>query len=177
MLRFGASKMLRVTCFFVVFLLLFAKGVLPVALAEPISYTDENGRVHFVEGIERVPPKYRGQALGRKPLPPISKYNFDAERYAPGMKDNRSQFERTFDKPSAQSVDVYVTSWCGYCKALEKYLKSHGVSYRRHDIENDREAAREHQALGGGGVPVIKIGTQVMHGFNEQAIGAALHIN
>lgn len=76
---------------------------------------------------------------------------------------------------SAARVEIFVTSWCPYCQALERYLKSNQIPYMRQDIEKSETAKRIHQQLGGGGVPVIRIdGTTVIHGFDPGAIDEAL---
>jgi hypothetical protein len=42
--------------------------------------------------------------------------------------------------------------------------------YTRYDIEKDENAARICRDLGGSGVPVIRIGSNVVHGYNPDAV-------
>ena len=77
-------------------------------------------------------------------------------------------------QPTEPKVTVFVTSWCPYCKELEGYLLSNGITYTRYDIERDPRGAMLHQQLGGGGVPVIVVGTKVMRGFDESELNGLL---
>ncbi|HEY6837553.1 MAG TPA: glutaredoxin domain-containing protein [Geobacteraceae bacterium] len=68
------------------------------------------------------------------------------------------------------TVELYVTSWCGYCKRARAYLDSKGVRYVAYDIEKDPAAKQRHKELGGNGVPLIIIGSNKISGFSAQAI-------
>lgn len=74
----------------------------------------------------------------------------------------------------AEDVTIFVTSWCPFCKKLEAYLKEHHVRYERFDIEESAEGQRRHQALGGGGVPVVQIGSTVIRGFDPSYLDSLL---
>jgi mycoredoxin len=78
--------------------------------------------------------------------------------------------------PLAQQGEVvlYATAWCGYCKATRDLLAREGVKYTEFDIENSAEGAKLYRALGGRGVPVLEIGNEVIRGYSEQRILAAL---
>ena len=65
---------------------------------------------------------------------------------------------------------LLVFSMCGYCKKMERFLKEKGIQYTRYDIEKDDNAARICRELGGSGVPVIRIGSNVVHGYNPDAV-------
>lgn len=71
-------------------------------------------------------------------------------------------------------VVLYATAWCGYCKATRDLLAREGVAYREFDIEASAEGAKLYRALGGRGVPLLEVGDQVIRGYNEKAILAAL---
>lgn len=73
------------------------------------------------------------------------------------------------------NVTVYSTTWCGFCKQAKKYFDSIDVAYKDVDIEADKEAAEKMVAESGQmGVPVIKIGDDVVVGFDKAKIDAAL---
>jgi glutaredoxin len=79
--------------------------------------------------------------------------------------------------PAKQVVEVFVTDWCPYCRRLEAYLQENDVEYVRLDIEKNGDALREHQRLGGGGgIPVTRVGSQVVWGFRPDVIGKLLGI-
>lgn len=76
-------------------------------------------------------------------------------------------------KPAPEKLVVYKTEWCGVCKKLRSYLDRKGVEYELKDVEKDPGAAAELQAFaadkGGwrGSVPVIRIGDEMMTGFDR----------
>ncbi len=73
------------------------------------------------------------------------------------------------------SVIVYSTTWCGFCKMAKHYFDSKGVKYTEVDIEQDPAAAKQIvEESGQMGVPVIRIGTELIVGFDRPRIDAAL---
>ena len=138
--------------------------------ADIVSYVDDRGSRHFVESIERVPEQYREQAKQSKPLPPINKLATTGLAPAPLLEPKGASSNKT-----APTLEVFVTSWCPYCQALEEYLTSRKIKYRRYDIEKNAEGKKIHKSLGGGGIPVSRInGTKVIRGFNKATFDAAL---
>ena len=77
---------------------------------------------------------------------------------------------------SAQTkkVEIFVTSWCPYCRKLESFLKTNGIEYTRYDVENDEAGSQLFSELGGEGVPVTRVGHRVIHGYDPESIVAAL---
>ena len=73
-----------------------------------------------------------------------------------------------------KKVDIFVTSWCPYCRKLEGFLKQSGIDYTRHDVEKDRGSAQEFESFGGEGVPVTRVGETIVRGYAPQEILAAL---
>jgi glutaredoxin len=67
-------------------------------------------------------------------------------------------------------VVLYATSWCGYCEKTRQLLTAENVSYVEYDIEKSAEGLRQYEALNGRGVPVLKVGRTVVHGYNETDI-------
>lgn len=78
-------------------------------------------------------------------------------------------------KHTNAQVEVYITSWCGYCKKTLKYLNSKGVDYVAYDIEKDEAARQRHKELGGHGVPLIVIGSHKINGFSPERIDSYLN--
>lgn len=68
------------------------------------------------------------------------------------------------------TVEIYVTSWCGYCKQALSYMDNRGIPYVAYDVEKDRAAGQRHRELGGRGVPLIIIGSNRMSGFSPQVL-------
>jgi len=73
-----------------------------------------------------------------------------------------------------RKVVLFATSWCGYCAKTRALLNRHHIPFVEYDIEKSAEAHENFQRLGGRGVPLVLIGPQVIHGFDEAAIRAAL---
>jgi glutaredoxin len=71
-------------------------------------------------------------------------------------------------------VELFVTSWCGYCRRLEQFLDAKGVRYTRYDIEKDADARQRYQQLGVRGVPVTRVGAAVIIGYDPAAIITAV---
>lgn len=65
------------------------------------------------------------------------------------------------------TVEIYVASWCGYCKQALSYMASKGIPHVAYDIEKDNSAKQRYKELGGHGVPLIIIGAHRMSGFSE----------
>lgn len=74
----------------------------------------------------------------------------------------------------SKKVEIFVTGWCGYCKKLEGFLKDHRIDYTRYDVEKNKIGAEIFDKIGGQGVPVVRIGDEVIHGYDPDAVLAAL---
>jgi glutaredoxin-like YruB-family protein len=73
------------------------------------------------------------------------------------------------------SVVVYSTKSCPWCVKAKQFLDSLKVSYDAIDVNSDREAALEIvEKTKQRGVPVIKVGTRYIVGFDQGAIQSAL---
>lgn len=79
------------------------------------------------------------------------------------------------EEVAAPQVELYVTSWCGYCKQAEAFFRSQGIPFTAYDIEQDRSAAeRKNQLDSRGGVPFAIINGRKVHGFSVEAYREAL---
>lgn len=136
------------------------------ALAEVFKYTDAAGNVYYVDSIEKVPEQYRSNSRSSNSFPKIGRVP------ASDWPDIDSG---ALAKPRTQKrVEIFVTSWCKYCKQLEAHLIKNKVRYTRYDIERDSAGAKLHRQLGGDGVPLIRVGSKVIQGFELGELDAAL---
>jgi glutaredoxin len=72
-------------------------------------------------------------------------------------------------------VELYVTSWCPYCKKAENFFRSQGIPFTVYDVEKDSSAARRKEQLDSrNGVPFAIINGQKIHGYSEGAYREAL---
>jgi len=92
------------------------------------------------------------------------------------MKQVATDKQPATRKLAGGDIILYMTSWCGYCRKTRTLLKQLNVPFKQKDIEKDKQALMEMMrfAQSAGvevtGVPVIKIGNQLVVGFNEKRI-------
>jgi len=78
---------------------------------------------------------------------------------------------------STPSVTIYSTSNCHFCNLAKEYFKSKGIEYTEHNVGvgADPERRKEMVELTGQlGVPVIRIGDEVLVGFREDIVAEML---
>ena len=76
-----------------------------------------------------------------------------------------------------KEVKVYSTSSCVYCDKVKDWLKENDIKYEEIDItENSEERDDLIAKTGMMGVPVIKIGDELIVGFNEVRMKELLDI-
>ncbi len=88
-------------------------------------------------------------------------------------------------KPAAQQtvknekaqVIILTASWCGYCNKLRQYLQSNQIKFTEYDIEHSNMGYQLYRSLGGKGIPVVKIGNNVIYGYNPDAMKQVLNEN
>lgn len=77
--------------------------------------------------------------------------------------------------PANVRVVVYTTSWCPVCKRAKRWMTEHGVAFEERDVEASSSVARQMRAINpGGGVPTFDVDGQVMVGFSESGLTAAM---
>ena len=59
--------------------------------------------------------------------------------------------------PSAGTITMFSTPWCGYCRGLRSALDREGISYNEIDIEHHRASAEYVMSVNGGNqtVPTV----------------------
>jgi glutaredoxin 3 len=68
-------------------------------------------------------------------------------------------------------VVLFSTSTCSWCHRAKRYFKEHRVPFKEINIERDQQAARDIvRKTGQTGVPVIKIGSSWIVGFDKGRI-------
>jgi glutaredoxin len=73
------------------------------------------------------------------------------------------------------TVEIYITSWCRYCKEAIKFFQDNHISYVAYDIEKDSAAAKRKDRLSSRqGVPFAVINGKKIYGFSAQAYSQAL---
>lgn len=71
---------------------------------------------------------------------------------------------------SQDTVILYSTAWCGYCKKSRELFEQGNVRYKEYDIEKDSAARAAYKKLKGRGVPLIEANGRVIRGYNKQLL-------
>ncbi|HEY8096209.1 MAG TPA: glutaredoxin domain-containing protein [Methylobacter sp.] len=130
---------------------------LPVQ-AEIYKWTGADGKSHF---------------SGSKPAHPAAIENrneLEVKSPQPTPVDKQTQ------PAAAPQVDLYVTSWCPYCKKAMAFLRKNNIAFNAYDIEKDPDAATRKKTLDPGysGIPLAVINGTAIRGFSEDSYQQAL---
>lgn len=69
------------------------------------------------------------------------------------------------------TVTIYSTPTCHFCHMAKDFFTENNISYTEYDVAADMEKRTEMIDMTGQmGVPVIKIGDDMMVGFNEPKV-------
>lgn len=139
-------------------ILLFSLTFALSVRAEIYKWTDADGKAHFSSS---------------KPVYPASIENrndLEDKTLRPAPTDKKQQPAIT------QQVDLYVTSWCPYCKKAIAFLRKNNIAFNAYDIEKDLDAAARKKMLDPGysGIPLAVINGVNIRGFNEITYQQAL---
>ena len=67
-----------------------------------------------------------------------------------------------------KEVTIYSTPTCHFCHAAKEFFTANDVAFTDHDVAADMEKRKEMVEMTGQmGVPVIRIGDDVIVGFDE----------
>ena len=67
-----------------------------------------------------------------------------------------------------KTVTIYSTPVCHFCHAAKDFFTANNVKYTEHDVASDAEKRQEMiEITNQMGVPVIRIGDDVVIGFDE----------
>jgi glutaredoxin len=148
----GTHTMIISQSLILLFALTFA---LPVQ-AEIYKWTDADGEAHF---------------SGSKPADPAS---IESITYLDN-KAPESDPTGTGDQAAPQ-VDIYITSWCPYCKKAMAFLRQNNIAFNAYDIEQDIDAATRKKTLDPGYkcIPLAVVNGTTIRGFSDAAYQQAL---
>lgn len=148
------------------------------ATAKMYKWVDQSGVTHFTD----TPPPDTISDDQIKTLPTVRYSAPDPVESQPKPRSIRSgSYNRTFPAKKVSSrrshkVELYSTSWCGYCKKARRFFQSRGIPFKEYDIEKDKSAARRKKELGSGrGVPFAVINGRKIQGYAEAAYESALN--
>lgn len=76
-----------------------------------------------------------------------------------------------------KDVQLYSTPTCHFCQMTKEFLKEKGIPFTNYDVSADAIRRQEMiEMTGQMGVPVIKIGEDIMIGFDRDKIATKLGI-
>lgn len=74
-------------------------------------------------------------------------------------------------------VTIYSTPVCHFCHMAKDFFTENNIVYNEHDVASDLEKRAEMVEMTGQmGVPVIRIGDDVIVGFDEAKVKELLHV-
>ena len=75
------------------------------------------------------------------------------------------------------AVTIYSTPVCHFCHAAKDFFKENDITFAEHDVASDLDKREEMiEMTGQMGVPVIRIGDDVIIGFDEPKLKELLRI-
>ncbi len=81
------------------------------------------------------------------------------------------------DTQTTKKVEIFSTPTCHFCHMAKEWLSSKNVSFVDYNVGEDIEKRKEMVEMTGQlGVPVIRIGDEVMIGFNQSQMAKILEI-
>ncbi len=81
-------------------------------------------------------------------------------------------------KKRVRPVLIFTAPGCPHCSAAKRYFRQKGIRFKDIDVSRDHAAARDMIKISGqSGVPVIKIGSKVVIGFNRPKIDHLLQLS
>ncbi len=149
--------------------ILLAAAILALALqgiagAAIYRWVDENGVISFRDTPPPENPE-KAQIIDVAPLPSAGTTPVSARGAVTAVRPGAT----------APKVELYVTSWCPYCKKAENFFRAQGIPFTVYDVEKDSAAARRKSELDGRkGVPFAVVNGQKIHGYSEAAYRQAL---
>lgn len=76
-----------------------------------------------------------------------------------------------------KKVEIYSTETCHFCHMAKDWLASKNISFVDYNVGTDIERRKEMMEMTGQlGVPVIKVGDEVMVGFNPDKMAEILEV-
>lgn len=79
---------------------------------------------------------------------------------------------------TSATVVIYSTPVCHFCQSAKEFFAENNVEYTEHDVAADAEKRQEMIDLTGQmGVPVIKVGDDIVIGFDEDKLKELLGLS
>lgn len=141
------------------------------ALADIYKWVDENGTVHFSD----TPPATEGEVETVDAEPAY--VPDETEEVEPESEQGESgSTDSGVSLAKLNTVDLYVTNWCPYCRKAEDYFRARGIEFTAYNVDTDREARqRKFEMSGRSGVPFAVVNGVRIRGFDPAGYQKALY--
>ncbi len=78
---------------------------------------------------------------------------------------------------TTKTVEIYSTPTCHFCHAAKEWLGTKNIAFTDYNVGENMEKRKEMVEMTGQlGVPVIKVGDEVMVGFNQEMLAKLLGV-
>ncbi|MCP4721042.1 MAG: glutaredoxin family protein [Desulfobacteraceae bacterium] len=149
--------------------------------AKMYKYVDENGVVTYQDyPPENISPDTKVETFSTIKSK-VGDLPNKKGKISPKNDDGKNTGQSLKSKPvnvdySKARVELFVTSWCKYCKMAASYLRSKGVPFTEYDIEKNKAAAKRKDRLTPRkGVPFAIVNGRQIYGFSPGAYENALN--
>ena len=81
------------------------------------------------------------------------------------------------DTQATKKVEIFSTETCHFCHLAKEWLASKNIPFVDYNVGEDTEKRKEMVEMTGQlGVPVIRVGEDVMVGFNQEQLAKILEV-
>lgn len=81
------------------------------------------------------------------------------------------------EQTTNKHVEIYSTDSCHFCHMAKEWMTEKNIPFTDYNVGVDQEKRKEMKEMTGQlGVPVIKIGNDVMVGFNQEKMAQLLGV-
>ena len=88
-----------------------------------------------------------------------------------------TQTNNTQTDSNVKKVEIFSTPTCHFCHMAKEWLGEKNIPYSDYNVASDLEKRKEMVEMTGQlGVPVIRIGDEVMIGFNREMMAKLLEV-
>lgn len=81
------------------------------------------------------------------------------------------------DTTNTKKIEIFSTPTCHFCSLAKDWFKEKGLTYTEYDVAADIDKRKEMVEMTGQlGVPVIRIGEEVLIGYNPSKMSEILSV-
>ncbi len=165
-----------------IFVILILVLTLGISSAEIYRWVDENGVTHYSDSPTPIipePAEDENEELQSPDPAPAATAPLPGEPRKgpldPDFFNFLNEAQEGAVAANTPTVEIYETSWCGYCKMAKKFFRSKGIDFIAYDIEKDPQAARRMMEMTPRrAVPFVVINGQGISGYSVAAYERAL---